>query len=107
MKKNDFIKIIYLKLIKIYTFASIASLFGIAFISPKYLEYLDVFIKTSVSLLLALIFNPYNKFKFNNLDKKIVFSSALLLFSTTALHNFLKIYIIKTSNFNYLYSYVF
>jgi len=107
MKKDDLIKITYINLIKIYTFVSMSALFGIAFISPKYLEHLDVFIKTSLSLLLAFRFNPYNKSKFNNLDKKIVFSSALLLFSTTALNNFLKLYIIKTSNINHLYSYVF
>ena len=54
------------------------------------LIYLDVFLRTSISLFLILRFNPFNKNEFSDYDKQIVFSSGLFLFSTTALNTFIR-----------------
>lgn len=60
-------------------------LLGISASAPKYLEYLRGFLKLYVSLFLIWRFNPLRKEKMTNFDRRIVFSSALFLLTTTIL----------------------
>jgi len=53
---------------------------GILAWAPKYLYWIDLFIKVYVSIFLIWRFNPFRPFvPFTNLDKKVVFSSGMIL----------------------------
>ena len=58
---------------------------GILSLNPSYLSVLETFIKYYISIMLLIRFNPLVDRKITKFDKKLVFTSALLLFiSTTA-----------------------
>ena len=58
---------------------------GILSLNPSYLSVLETFIKYYISIILLIRFNPFVDRKITKFDKKLVFTSALLLFiSTTA-----------------------
>ena len=58
---------------------------GILSLNPSYLSVLETFIKYYISIMLLIRFNPFVDRKITKFDKKLVFTSALLLFiSTTA-----------------------
>ena len=59
---------------------------GIVNNSPSYLETLNFVLKIYVSLVLLIRFNPFINRQFTDFDKKIVFSSALFLISTTTIN---------------------
>jgi hypothetical protein len=62
-------------------------LFGVGGFAPQYLEYLRSFLKFYIALILISLYNPltYKEKKFEEFDRKVVFSSAIfLLLSTTA-----------------------
>lgn len=60
--------------------------FGLSTLTPTYLEYLDYIIKIYVCGFLIIRFNPFRKFiEITPLDKKIIFSSSLLLLTNTIL----------------------
>ena len=65
---------------------------GISTNAPKYLAYLDYFVKIYISLFLIWRFNMFRKIHFNELDQKIAFSAGVFLFATTALNEFLTNY---------------
>ena len=60
--------------------------------APKYLSYLDFYVKIYVSLFLILRFNPFRKVEFTALDREIAFSSGVFLFSTTYINELLQKY---------------
>ena len=78
----------------VYIFAA----FGVAFISPKYITALDFWVKIYICLFLLVRFNPFSgKIKFTDLDRKISFSSGILLATSIIVNTILKSYIDKTS----------
>ncbi len=99
MKTNN-IKKGYINLIRLNALLYFTTLVGLSIIPSKYIILLDIFLRTSISLLLMYRFAPFNQNKFNNIDKQIVFSSAMFLFSTTALNKFIREKIINLSFFN-------
>jgi hypothetical protein len=56
---------------------------GLSATAPKYLSFLDYYIKIYVSLFLLLRFNPFRKLKFTRLDKQIAFSAGFFILSAT------------------------
>jgi len=74
---------------------SLYILFAIGIIknAPEYLDSLDYYVKIYISLFLLWRFNPFRKVTFTDLDRKIVFSAGLFLFSTTAINKILTIYL--------------
>lgn len=71
---NSFIIIMYL--------AYIAIAVGLLPTFPLYLTYLNNFIHIYICLFILYRFNPFRHVKFSELDRKIVFSSGLILFTT-------------------------
>ena len=73
--------------------------FGITNYAPQYLEYIQIFIKIYISIILIVLYNPFT-FKekiFNNFDRRVVFTSGiLLLFSTFIFDNIKKYIELKT-----------
>ena len=59
---------------------------GIVTSAPSYLETLNFVIKIYVSLVLLIRFNPLVTRQFTPFDQKIIFTSALFLFSTTTIN---------------------
>ena len=67
---------------------------GLSATAPKYLSFLDYYVKIYVSLFLILRFNPFRHVKFTSLDKKIAFSAGVfILFATTSINQTLISYI--------------
>jgi len=60
---------------------------GILSFDPSYLSVLETGIKYYISILLLIRFNPFVDRKITKFDKKLVFSSALLLFISTAAYS--------------------
>jgi hypothetical protein len=64
------------------------SLIGLWKNAPKYIQHLDGYVKVYICLFLIYRFNPFrSKISFTELDRKIVFSAALFLLTTTAVSN--------------------
>jgi hypothetical protein len=84
--KNYIIKTGYLNLIRINAVLYILTLIGLISIPAEYLDYFNSFLSITVSLFLILRFNPFYKSKFKNIDKQLVFSSALFIFSTNTIN---------------------
>jgi hypothetical protein len=73
---------------------------GLSATAPKYLSFLDYYVKIYVSLFLIWRFNPFRNSKFTSLDKKIVFTSGLfVLFATTSITEVLISYLKNTFKF--------
>jgi hypothetical protein len=69
---------------------------GLSATAPKYLSFLDYYVKIYVSLFLIWRFNPFRHVKFTSLDKKIVFNAGLfVLFATTSINQILINYLIE------------
>uniref|UniRef100_A0A6C0B111 Uncharacterized protein n=1 Tax=viral metagenome TaxID=1070528 RepID=A0A6C0B111_9ZZZZ len=66
---------------------------GLAANAPQYLDSLDYYVKIYISIFLLWRFNPFRSIQFTNLDRKIVFSSGLFLFSTTVINQILISYL--------------
>ena len=62
--------------------------FNIRTYSPEYLTVLHTITKYYVSGLLLINFNPFITPTFTNFDRRLVFTSALLLFTTTLFDNY-------------------
>ena len=58
--------------------------------NPKYLVVLDMYMKYYVTIFLLIRFNPFVKIQFTEFDRKVVFSSAILLLTTTILTQYSK-----------------
>jgi len=67
---------------------------GLSTTAPKYLSFLDYYVKIYVSLFLIWRFNPFRDVKFTSLDKKIVYNAGLfILFATTSINQILISYL--------------
>ena len=67
---------------------------GLSATAPKYLSFLDYYVKIYVSLFLIWRFNPFRHVKFTSLDKKIAFNAGIfVLFATTSINQILINYI--------------
>ena len=63
---------------------------GLSTSAPKYLSFLDYYVKIYVSLFLMYRFNPFRKIKFTKLDRDIAFTAGLfVLFFTTSINKIL------------------
>lgn len=63
---------------------------GLSATAPKYLSFLDYYVKIYVSLFLIWRFNPFRHVKFTSLDKKIAFNAGIfVLFATTSINQIL------------------
>ena len=72
---------------------------GLSATAPKYLSFLDYYVKIYVSLFLIWRFNPFRNVKFRSLDKKIAFNAGLfVLFATTSINQILIDYLIELKN---------
>jgi hypothetical protein len=76
-----------------------AIILGVSINAPTYLASLDYYVKMYISGFLLLRFNPFRKVEFTDLDRKIVFSSAIFIFTTTAINSLLITYFKKTKTF--------
>jgi len=56
---------------------------GLSTTAPKYLSFLDYYVKIYVSLFLMYRFNPFRKIKFTNLDRDIAFTAGFYVFFAT------------------------
>tara|TARA_X000000368_G_scaffold313540_2_gene251153 strand:+ start:166 stop:522 length:357 start_codon:yes stop_codon:yes gene_type:complete len=95
MGKNKSFQKTYITLLRINMFLYLFTFLGIFSIPSKYTDDINLFLKTIVSLFLIIRFNPYTKTKFSEMDKRIVFSAALFLFSTTTLNSIIKHYTVN------------
>ena len=59
-----------------------------------YLDNLQLFLRTFVVFILLIRFNPLSNIKFTEFDRKLVFTSALFLISTTGINE-----VIMSSNY--------
>lgn len=103
----------YVKLLRFNFILYLFAFSGLLIIPTKNLDILNLFLKTAVSIFLIIRFNPYRKVKFTELDRRIVFSAAVFLFSTTTISIFIKQYMknkiknIKNEIFDFNFSHVF
>jgi hypothetical protein len=65
-------------------FLYIIAFFQIDTYNPKYLDLLEQFMKYYVIGFLLIRFNPFTKSIFTEFDRRVVFSSAIFLLTTTA-----------------------
>jgi hypothetical protein len=74
---------------------------GLSATAPKYLAFLDYYVKIYVSLFLIWSFNPFNKRrKFTSLDRKIALNAGIfVLFATTSLNHIVIDYFKNVFNF--------
>lgn len=78
------------------------SLVGIFYVDPKYLTWINLFIRYFVLGFLLLRFHPFQKnIKFTDFDQKIVFSSALFLLATTSITDLVNTYLLELKNLFY------
>ena len=71
---------------------------GFANNAPEYLIPLNYYVQIYVSLFLLIRFNPFSKFKFTELDKKIAFTGGLFIISTTILNKSVLDYVTEVKN---------
>jgi hypothetical protein len=68
----------------------IISYLGFLKSAPNYLNDVNYYIKIYICLFLIIRFNPFARItEFTNLDRKIAFSSGLLILTTTVLNQYL------------------
>ena len=68
----------------------IISSLGLSNSAPKYLDYLDYYVRIYICVFLIWRFNPFrSNYEFTNLDRKIAFSAGLFILTTTALNEYI------------------
>uniref|UniRef100_A0A6C0H619 Uncharacterized protein n=1 Tax=viral metagenome TaxID=1070528 RepID=A0A6C0H619_9ZZZZ len=80
----------YFILITYITYFALA--IGLLQTKPQYLSILSFFVKLYVCFFLIIRFNPLRTVQFSNLDRKIVFSSALFLITESVNDLLMKYY---------------
>lgn len=63
---------------------------GFTIINPEYVSMMTYYIKIYICLYLMYRFNRFRKVEFTELDRKIVFSAAGFILTTTALNQYLQ-----------------
>lgn len=71
-------------------FLYIVAYLQIGYYNPKYLDMLQVYMKYYVTIFLLIRFNPFTNNTFTEFDRKVVFSSAIFLLTTTAFNEYAK-----------------
>ena len=71
-------------------FLYIVAYLQIGYYNPKYLDMLQLYMKYYVTLFLLIRFNPFTNHQFTEFDRKVVFSSAIFLLTTTAFNEYAK-----------------
>ena len=66
-------------------FLLFSTIIGLGIVEPTYLTTFNYWLKIYISLYLIYRFNIFRTIKFTDLDRRVVFSSGILLLSTTAL----------------------
>ena len=75
----------------VITWISVVTLsLGFTIINPEYVSMMTYYIKIYICLYLMYRFNRFRKVEFTELDRKIVFSAAVFIFTTTALDKYLQ-----------------
>jgi hypothetical protein len=65
-----------------------AVLIGLVEVAPSYVESIEYYVKVYISIFLIARFNPYfHTGKFTEIDKRIVYSAALVILTTSVLKN--------------------
>ena len=85
---NKFIKKVFLYALYVSYVLYFIVLIGIGGYAPQYLNYVRDFLKYYIGILLVILYNPltYKERKFEEFDRKLVFSAGLfILLSTTVL----------------------
>ena len=80
----------------IYTILYIIVLFKGSVTAKKYTDKMTGFIKVYISLFLLWRFNIFRKVQFTELDRKLIFNSALFLFATTTIDQNINNYLSET-----------
>ena len=81
-------------------FLIIISSLGLSQSAPKYLQYLDYYVRIYICLFLIWRFNPLRSYyEFTDLDRKISFSAGLFILTTTVLNNYLSDFRDKAKEF--------
>ena len=63
---------------------------GLSQSTPKFLKYLDYYIRIYICLFLIWRFNPLRShYEFTDLDRKIAFSAGLFILTTTVLNQYM------------------
>jgi hypothetical protein len=71
-------------------FLLITSSLGLFETAPKYLQYLDYYVRIYICLFLMWRFNPLRThYEFTELDRKIAFTAGAFILTTTALNQYL------------------
>lgn len=78
-------KPVYYTLITTFYLMYFATIFGIAYIQPKYLDTLNKFIHIFIGGILVLRFNPYRTFTCSKNDQLFIFASATMLLLSTGI----------------------
>lgn len=77
----------------------ILSSLGLSQSAPKYLEYIDYYVRIYICLFLIWRFNPFRTYyEFTELDRKIAFSAGAFILTTTILNQYLLAIKNKTQN---------
>lgn len=77
-------------IIYITYFLIIISSLGLSETAPKYLQYLDYYVRIYICIFLMWRFNPLrSEYEFTDLDRKIAFSAGAFILTTTALNQYL------------------
>ena len=78
----------------------VISALGFSESAPKYLEFLDYYVRIYICLFLIWRFNPFrSKYKFTDLDRKIAFSAGVFILTTTYLNQYLNYVKTKINTF--------
>jgi hypothetical protein len=87
MDKKRISERIFLYTINISFALYIIVLLGIGGFAPQYLQYLKTFLQIYIGTLLVITYNPftYRQCKFENFDRRLVFSSGIFLLLSTTL----------------------
>ena len=73
-------------------------IFGINKYAPEYLSDLKYFLKIYIGIILVILFNPFvKKETLTTVEKKIVFSSGLILLLSTSIFSSIEKYITNSS----------
>lgn len=71
-------------------FLYVVAYLQIGYYNPKYLDMLQLYMKYYVTLFLLIRFNPFTNNQFTEFDRKVVFSSAIFLLTTTTFNEYAK-----------------
>ena len=80
-----FHEIIFHSALYLSYFLYIVAYLQIGYYNPKYLDMLQLYMKYYVTLFLLIRFNPFTTNSFTEFDRKVVFSSAIFLLTTSTI----------------------